>query len=184
MKIIIELLIVLIVLIAIIVFLICKILNNKINIIKIKLTKAEKKLNDLFNKKFNLTLKIIDFLNNQKNFDENLFHDFLNTNLEEINLVKFNEIIINADNNINNYLSHNEKLVNNKDYIKLNEEINQINTTINSTKNYYNKNTKEYNKLVNKFPTSIIMKLKRQNTKEILKTNQENKLKILNNQTK
>lgn len=180
MKMIIEVLIVLFALILAIVFLLTKVLTNKINIIKIKITKAEKKLTDLLKEKFELTLKEIDFLNDKKNFDENLYHSFLNIDLKNITLNNLNDLQNEADNNIKVYLSQNEKLINHKDFRELNKELNNLNITINATRKYYNENAKEFNKVIKKFPTSIVAKMKKEQSKDILNDNEEKKLKILN----
>lgn len=179
MKIIIELLIVLFVLILIILFLLYKVLSNKFKIINIKINKSEKKLEETLKEKFNLTIKVIDILNDKKNFDEDLYHDFLNINLDEINLFDLNNILIDTDNKIELYLSQNEKLINNKDYKNLNKKINVLNTTIKTTRSYYNKNLKEYNNLIKKFPTSTIAKIKKYYKKEFLKDNPNKELKIM-----
>ena len=180
MKIIIELLIVLIVVIGIFLFLLYKVLNNKYNIINIKVSKSEKKLLDAEKTKFYLLLKIIDILNDNKKFDENQYYSFLNLKIEDINLNELNNTLIETDNNIEQYLSQNEKIINSKNFKDLYNDINKINVTINATRNYYNENAREYNKFINKFPTSILAKIKKLNEKDILKDNQDKKLKILN----
>lgn len=180
MKMIIELLIVLVVLIGFILFLLYKIFNNKYNIIYIKISKSEKKLMESFKNKFNLLLKAIDFLNDKKNFDENLYHDFLNLNLEEITLNDLNDTLIDTELSIENYLSENEKIINNKDFKEIYKEIKEINITIDATRKYYNENLKDYNQFAKKFPTSILAKLKKLTEKDILKNDEEKKLKIFN----
>lgn len=180
MKIIIELLIVLIVVIGIILFLLYKVLNNKYNVINIKVSKSEKKLLETEKNKFNLLIKAIDILNDNKKFDENLYHDFLNLKLDNISLNELNDTLIKTDNNIEEYLSQNEKIVNSKKFKDIYNDINKINVTINATRKYYNDNAREYNKFINKFPTSLFAKIKRLNEKEILKDNQDKQLKIFN----
>jgi len=103
MKIIIELLIVLIVVIGIILFLLYKVLNNKYNVIDIKVSKSEKKLLKAQKDKYNLLLKAIDILNDNKKFDENQYHSFLNLKLDNISLNELNDILIETDNNIEEY---------------------------------------------------------------------------------
>jgi len=180
MKIIIELLIVLIVVIGIILFLLYKVLNNKYNVIDIKVSKSEKKLLKAQKDKYNLLLKAIDILNDNKKFDENQYHSFLNLKLDNISLNELNDILIETDNNIEEYLSQNEKIINSKNFKDLYNDINKINVTINATRKYYNENAKEFNKFLNKLPTSIFAKIKRLKEKDILKDNRDKQLKILN----
>ena len=180
MKIIIELLIVLFVVIGIILFFFYNVLNNNYIVINIKVSKSEKKLLEAEKKKFDLLLKAIDVLNDNKKFDENQYHNFLNLKLEEISLNELNSTLIETDNNIEEYLSQNEKIINSKNFKDLYNDINKINVTINATRKYYNENTKEYNKFINKFPTSLFAKIKRLKAKDILKDNQDKQLKILN----
>ncbi|MBQ6817208.1 MAG: LemA family protein [Bacilli bacterium] len=91
-----------------------------------------------------------------------------------------NNILIDTDNNIENYLSQNEKTINNKDFKELYTKINNLDIKITSTRKYYNNNIEEYNKLIKKFPTSIVAKILRYKEKDCLKINKNKKLKILN----
>lgn len=179
MKIMMELVIVLIVLILIIIFLLYKIASNKLNIINIKIEKSETKLKESLDKKFELILKVINFLNDKPNFNEDDFHDTLNINLKKIVLVDLNNNLIDCDKKIEKYLLQNEKLVNNKELIEINKELNELNITINVTRKYYNSAIKEYNQAREKFPTNIVGKIKNYQEKEKLKENQREKLKIL-----
>lgn len=179
MEIFIELLIVLFFIIAVIIFFLYKILNNRYNIINIKLTKSEKKLIDNEKKKFDLLIKAIDILNDNKKFDEDLYHKFLNTKLNEISLIELNDLLIETSNGIDKYLSQNEKIINNKKFKEVYNEINNTNITINSTRKYYNENLKEYNKFIKKFPASLFAKIRNLKEKQILKDDTNKKLKIL-----
>jgi len=125
-------------------------------------------------------LKAIDILNDNKKFDENQYHSFLNLKLDNISLNELNDILIETDNNIEEYLSQNEKIINSKNFKDLYNDINKINVTINATRKYYNENAKEFNKFLNKLPTSIFAKIKRLKEKDILKDNRDKQLKILN----
>lgn len=180
MKMIIEILIVLVVIILVIFFFLYKVLNNKFNIINIKLKKSEKKLLNAEKNKFSLLLKVIDILNDNKRFDENLYHKFLNLKLDEITLYELNNTLIETENNIEEYLSQNEKIINNKNFKEIYNDINSINISINSTRKYYNENIKEYNKFINKIPTSFFAKIKRIKEKTVLKEKKDKQLKILN----
>jgi len=181
MEILLELIIVLTVLIIVIIFLSYKIINNNFNIYNIKNNKSEKKLKKALNEKFELNLETINFLNKKIKINEDELHEFLNTNLKKVTLSDLNDIIIDTDKCISNYLSHNEKLVNNKEFSDINAKLNELNSTINSTKKYYNNSIKEYNKLIKKFPNKIIAKIKKYEEKTKLKEVTNEKLKILNN---
>ena len=181
MKIMLELIIVLIVLILIILFLLYKIISNKFNIVNIKINKSETKLKDNLHQKFELVLKLINFLNKQSNFNEDEFHNILNTNLKKISLKELNDNLVESDKNIAKYLSQNEKLINEKELSEINKEINELNIIINATRKYYNTNLKEYNKLIKKFPNNIVAKIKKFEEKTKLQEANNEKLKILNN---
>lgn len=180
MEIMLELIIVLVILIIVIIFLSYKITNNKFNIYDIKFDKSETKLKKCLDEKFEVTLKIIDFLNKNISIDEDELHEFLNTNLKKISLEELNNVIIDADKHIEKCLSRNEKIINNEEFVCFNKKLIELNITINAIKKYYNTNVKEYNLLIKKFPTNIIAKIKKYQEKNKLKESPNEKLKILN----
>lgn len=169
MKILIELIIILVILLLIIMFLSYKIIINKFNIYNIKINKSKNNLVKDLNKKFELTLKIIDFLHNKITIDEDEINEFLNINLQKIEMEELNDILIKTDKFIDKYLVNNEKLINNNDFIELNKPIKELNIKINAIRKYYNETVKEYNQSVNKYPTKIIAKIKKFSEKDKLK---------------
>lgn len=179
MKLMIELLFILFFLILIIIFLSYKITSNKYSILNIKFNKAESKLKKALEEKFNLTIKVVEFLNKNATIDEDKLYNLLNANLKKTDLIELNEILVDADKYINDYLSHNEKLINYEEYVNLDMVLKELNVIINASRKYYNENVKEYNQLVKKFPTSIIAKIKKLEEKTKLKESHNNNLKIL-----
>ena len=184
MKMILELIIVLVVLILIILFLLYKIANNKFNIVNIKINKSEKKLKKCLEQKFELFLKTINILNKQSNFNEENFHNLLNTNLNKVTLMELNDVLIEADTSISQYFSQNEKIVNTKDLLTINQEMNELNITINATKKYYNNSIRDFNQLIKIRFTKIVAKLKGYHEMEKLKESESVKLKILSEHKK
>ena len=169
MKTMIELIIILIVLLIIITILSYKIIINKFNIYNIKINKSKKNLVKDLNTKFELTLKILDFLHNKITIDEDEINEFLNIDLKQIEMEELNNILIKTDKFIDKHLLNNEKLINNEDFVNLNKPIKELNIKISAIRKYYNDTIKEYNLLINKFPSKIIAKLKKYNEKDKLK---------------
>ena len=179
MKLVIELSIVILVLIGFIIFLIYKVANNNIKIYDIKFSEALKILNTNLKEKYDISLKVIEFLNCKVKLNEDPLHEFLNTNLKSIELNELNNILLDTDEYIEKYLEKNEKLINTQDYKDITKGLNNINMTINATIKYYNKNATEYNQLIKKIPYNIISKIKKIESKNKFKEQKKSELKIL-----
>ena len=179
MQLIIELSIVIIVLLGFILFMIYKIINNGLKIYNIKFNEASKILKENLHKKYDVSLKIIEFLNKTIKIDEENIQDFLNTNLKNIEMEDLNDILINTDLYIEGYLEDNEKLVNDKVYKEIVKELDKLDVTINSTRKYYNDKVNEYNKLIKKFPYNLVNKMKKYPHRTKLTEQKKTELKIL-----
>ena len=81
-----ELIIAIIILTIVIIFLITRIIINNCNIYDIKINKAKQNLKKELNKKFDVLLKVIDFLRNNVVLNEDPLYEFLNTNLKKVSL--------------------------------------------------------------------------------------------------
>lgn len=176
-----ELIIAIIILTIVIIFLITRIIINNCNIYDIKINKAKQNLKKELNKKFDVLLKVIDFLRNNVVLNEDPLYEFLNTNLKKVSLEELNNIIIDTDLIIGEYFEKNEKLINDESMKEINKELNELNIEIISTTKYYNKIATEYNNYIKRFPNNLIAKISKRKPLDKLKEVSKNKLKIDNN---
>ena len=155
---------------------------NKIQYLLIKINKADANIKEATHKKYNVLLKLINFLNDNITIDEDKFYELLNVNLNKIATIKLDSIMLESNSNIQEYLNENNKIVKNETFIKIKREIDELDVVINSCRKYYNNNATTYNKLINCFPTKLVAKIGKFKTKDFYAELPKNKLKILENE--
>ena len=167
--------------IAIIALVIIMLINiyNKLQYSLIKLDKADTNIEDALNKKYQILLRFIDFLNDNIKVNKEVFNDFYEINLKSINNIKLSVKIDECYHEIKMYLDDHEKLLKNETLIGINKELREVDIVINSCKKYYNNNLVTYNKLVKCFPSKLIAKIYKYKEKDFYPENKEDSLKIL-----
>lgn len=152
---------------------------NKFQWYNTLLDKGENNLINSLSRKFDILLRFLDFLKNNKvevKEDELEDYKLLNTK-QPIN--KLNKKVDELNNIVNKYMDNNEKLLKNETIIKLNKELSEANISINGGKKYYNDNLTIYNHLCNAFPSKIVAKLKKYKEKNFVDGEIKEELKIL-----
>ena len=141
--------------------------------------KGEVNIVNALTNKYNILLRYLDFLKNNKvEIKDEDYDKYKMINLKQpIN--KLNKQIIEMNNVVNQYMDNNEKLLKNETIININKELNDANININGGKKYYNDNLIIYNNLCNAFPSNIIAKIKKYKQKEFLDNETKEELKIL-----
>ena len=152
---------------------------NKFQWLKIKIDKGEINIAKALTKKYNILMRYLDFLKNNKDeIEENKYDKYKLLNLKmPINRL---DLKINEMNNVvNQYMDNNEKLLKNETIKNINKELIESNININGGKKYYNDNLTIYNNLCNAFPSNIIAKVFKYEEKEFLDSEIKEELKIL-----
>lgn len=169
------------ILVAIIGLLIIGIINiyNKLQYNLIKLEKADTNIEDALEKKYQILVRYIDFLNEKIKVDKEVFKDFLELNLKTISNIKLCDRIDECYHEIKMYLDDNEKLLKNETLININKELREVDIVINSCKQYYNNNLVNYNKLVRCFPSKLVAKVYKYKEKDFYSEDRQDSLKIL-----
>lgn len=152
---------------------------NKFQWVNILVNKGESNINNALSKKYNILMRYLDFLKDNKvDIKDEDYDKYKMINLKQ-SINKLNKNIDEMNNVINHYMDNNEKLLKNETIINLNKELNEINININGGKKYYNDNLISYNHLCNAFPSNLIAKLKRYKEKDFLDDEIKEELKIL-----
>lgn len=152
---------------------------NKFQWVNILVNKGEVNINNALSKKYNILMRYLDFLKDNKvDIKDEDYDKYKMINLKQ-SINKLNKNIDEMNNVINHYMDNNEKLLKNETIINLNKELNEINININGGKKYYNDNLISYNHLCNAFPSNLIAKLKRYKEKDFLDDEIKEELKIL-----
>ena len=152
---------------------------NKFQWTNVLVDKVETNLENSFSKKYNILMRYLDLLKENKiDIPDEEYNEFNLMNLKQpIN--KLNKKIDEMNNFINKIMDNNEKLLKNETIVNINKELNEANININGGKKYYNDNLILYNHLCNAFPSNIIAKLKKYKEKEFLDSETKEELKIL-----
>ena len=152
---------------------------NKFQWTNILVNKGEVNINNALLKKYNVLMRYLDFLKDNKvDIKDEDYDKFKMINLKQ-SINKLNKSIDEMNNVINHYMDNNEKILKNETIINLNKELNEINININGGKKYYNDNLISYNHLCKAFPSNLIAKIKRYKEKEFLDDEIKEELKIL-----
>lgn len=152
---------------------------NKLQYSLIKLEKADINIDDALEKKYQILVRYIDFLNEKIKVDKDTFKDFLEINLKTISNIKLCDRIDDCYHEIKMYLDDNEKLLKNETLININKELREVDIIINSCKCYYNNNLVNYNKLVRCFPSKLVAKIFKYKEKDFYSEDRQDNLKIL-----
>ena len=152
---------------------------NKFQWSNVLLDKGETNLETAFSKKFNILIRYLDILRENKiDITDDEYNEYKLLNLKQP-IDKLNKRIDELNNFINKIMDNNEKLLKNESIININKELSEVNININGGKKYYNDNLIIYNHLCNAFPSNIIAKIKRYKEKEFLDGETKEELKIL-----
>ena len=154
------------------------IMNNKFQLIVIKIDKAEEDINIYLDKKKELLertvsivkkeLKAKEFLTDLANYNEEL------NNFEKHNLLKglYNELF--------KVIDENEKLLKSDSLVKILEELNDNEENIVGAIKFYNDSVVEFNQLVVSFPSNLIALVKRYKKLEFYNNEKREIFEILN----
>lgn len=152
---------------------------NKFQWIKIKIDKGETNITNALTKKYNILLRYLDILKNNKiDIDDNEYEEYKLLNLK-ISINRLNSKVDTLNNIINKYMDNNEKLLQNESIININKELMEANINTNGGKKYYNDNLEVYNHLCHAFPSNIVAKLFKYKDKDFLDNELKEELKIL-----
>ena len=151
---------------------------NKLKWINLKVNKGEINISGTLDKKYEILLKYFSILKEKISTKD---ADFNNVDfIDNLDISSFNSKLNELNNNINNYLDNNEKLLKEEKINLINKELNNINICLNGLKKYYNSNLVIYNKLCKSFPSNVIAKILKYQEKEFIEdSNMEEDLKIL-----
>jgi len=176
-----EILVVIGIIVAIIGIILIILINqyNKFQWVNVLIDKGEKHLETALSKKYNILMRYLDLLKENKiEIPDEEYDEFKLLNLKQP-IDKLNKKVDNLNNYINKIMDNNEKLLKNEAIININKELSEANININGGKKYYNDNLIIYNHLCNAFPSNIIAKIKRYKEKEFMDNEIKEELKIL-----
>lgn len=148
-------------------------LYNQINELIVRIESAETRFKKSLNDKFELLDKGVQIIRENVKIDESLFEDIIKFRACRINDYDLDRTLEEYYNNFLMVYEKHKKLRENEELVTCNKKLKLIEEEMITLRKYHNVNVLEYNKLINKFPTKIIAKIKKMESKKIYDVSKE-----------
>jgi hypothetical protein len=170
--------IVTVILIITILFIIFKVGYDKLNDSNIKTNEGKETINVMLNKKLELTIKIIDEM---EEISDNKYNDEFNmSDSEELDSVSLNKKLNEYYYKIIEIVEYNVELVLSDDGNKNLKKLTKVTLELIGVEKYYNENAIIFNKLLKRFPNNILGKMKKYNKLETYDNSKKERFEMLN----
>ena len=149
---------------------------NKFEELIIRINEAEANIDSLLNKRFDLLNKSINIIKSETKTDKEVLGDIVKIRSRKLNNFDLDEQLTNAYQEFRYYADNYEILKQNDAFTKIEIDLIETESSVIALKKYYNDVISKYNFLINKFPSSMIAKIKRYKEKELFKEQEEEKI--------
>lgn len=151
--------------------------SNRFKVTLIKIREAEENIDILLKDKYQLLLKIKEFMS--KKTKDITFGELDGIDIETTNTFDLNRALAQFDKTIVEIVDYNKDIKLEDEEVVTFDNYNDINIQLLATEKYYNDNVNIYNKLLKSFPSNIIAKTKKYKTKEVYSSEKEEIFEIL-----
>ena len=142
---------------------------NKLQDYVIRINEVETLLDNNLREKYDNINKCVSIIKNNdsalEDIDKNMFEEIVKLRTRKISNFDLDRKLINANNNFISLKEKYKDLKTNKEIINITKKIEELDENIIVNRDYYNKNIAEYNKLVAIFPTNIVARICKYDTK-------------------
>lgn len=142
---------------------------NKLQDYVIRINEVETLLDNNLREKYDNINKCVSIIKNNdstlEEVDKNMFEEIVKLRTRKISNFDLDRKLISANNNFITLKEKYKELRTNKEIINITKKIEELDENIIVNRDYYNKNIAEYNKLVSIFPTNIIARICKYETK-------------------
>ena len=138
---------------------------NKINDTIIRVNEAENRIDNNLRDKYDLLNKSFTLFKNKIDIDDKITKELAKLKAKKISNFELDRLLINIHNNYLSIYENNKELRESDEIYKANKQLELIDEELITLRNYYNANIANYNKMIKKFPTLIIAKIKKYQTK-------------------
>ena len=151
--------------------------GNKLKVINLKITEAEKDVSEILKDKYNLLCSVDSIMKNKGK--EDLFKELEGINLEKLSNIDLNKELAKFDKLVLEVTDYNKEIVYDETEEEIFDKLNKTNINRLAIEKYYNDNATLFNKLLDKFPSGIISKVKKYKEKELFSNEKEEIFEIL-----
>jgi len=138
-------------------------LYNKIQNYIIRINEVESIIDNNLREKYDNINKCVSLIKGNedinKELDKKMFEEIVRLRTKKISNFDLDRKLIEANNSFITIKEKYKELKENKDIINITKKIDEIDENLLVNREYYNKNIAEYNKLITLFPTNIIAKI-------------------------
>ena len=149
---------------------------NKFEELIIRINEAEANIDSILNKRFDLLNKSINIIKSETNTDKEVLGDIVKIRSRKLNNFDLDGQLTKAYQEFRYFADNYEALKQNEAFTKIEIDLIESESSVIALKKYYNDVIKKYNSLINKFPSSIIAKIKKYKVKDLFPEEEENKL--------
>lgn len=148
-----------------IISLIYMLIYNKLNDLIIRINEVESNIDSNLRNKYDLINRSISIIKGTIDIKNNIFDEIVKLRSRKISNFELERKLANAYNEFLNIKETNEEFKNSEELIKISINLEEINEKLLILIEYYNSNITKYNKLITMFPTNIVAKINKFNTK-------------------
>lgn len=148
-----------------IVSLIYMLIYNKVNDLIIRINEAEANIDSSLRNKYDLINRSVSIIKGNIEVDSNVFEEIVKLRSRKISNFELERKLSDAYNEFLNYKDKSDELKSSEELIKIGISLEELNDKLSVLIEYYNGNITKYNKLITMFPTNVIAKINKFNTK-------------------
>jgi len=145
--------------------LIYMLIYNKVNDLIIRINEAEANIDSSLRNKYDLINRSVSIIKGNEEISNNTFEEIVKLRSRKISNFELERKLTNAYNEFLNYKDKFNKYKESEEIIKISINLEEINEKLSILIEYYNNNITKYNKMIVMFPTNIIAKINKFNTK-------------------
>jgi len=148
-----------------VVSLIYMLIYNKLNDLIIRINEVESNIDSNLRNKYDLINRSVSIIKGTMDIKNNVFDEIVKLRSRKISNFELERKLTNAYNEFLNIKESNEEFKNSEELIKISINLEEINDKLIILIEYYNGNITKYNKLITMFPTNVVAKINKFNTK-------------------
>lgn len=148
-----------------IISLIYMLIYNKVNDLIIRINEAEANIDNSLRNKYDLINRSVSIIKGNMEVDSNVFEEIVKLRSRKISNFELERKLSAAYSEFLLYKDKNNELKSSEEMIKIAISLEELNDKLSVLIEYYNDNITKYNKLITMFPTNVIAKINKFNTK-------------------
>jgi len=148
-----------------IISLIYMLIYNKLNDLIIRINEVEATIDTNLRNKYDLINRSVSIIKGNTDIKNNVFEEIVKLRSRKISNFELERKLSAAYNEFLNIKDINNDLKNSEELIKISISLEEINEKLSILIEYYNSNITKYNKMIMMFPTNIVAKVNKFNTK-------------------